>query len=195
MRSTVCLLLLLFSPIAAPVAVAQNEFRLRSFEMPLPESGTVTGFAIDFPTNRVVFRPPYEWQLRADAAEKRVTMTHPNRTAAIIMQFVPEPTGKKPELSADKLKEKVLSRFPDGKIMEEFVFHSGAGPAQAFNVDRGTNASNKVTSRCAFLPVEGFWIEFTMTSAAAQTPQLHHSFANLLSSFVLEPLKPKTPPK
>jgi hypothetical protein len=195
MRFIACFQIVGFLLFAAPKASAQNEFKLKPHAIVMPEGGSINGFAIEFQTNRVIFRPPYEWQIRTEAAEKRVTMMPSDRTASLMMQFVPEATGKKPEIPIDKLREKVKVRFEGGKIFEEFVFHGGAGPAQSFDVDRGTNASNKVLSRIAFLPIEGFLVEITMTSLPKDFPTHLHSFANLMGSFTLEPLKPQIPNK
>src|SRR5256886_9814364 len=98
---------------------AGEQFRLIAESIEIAERGKVPGYALLVDGKRMSFMSPAGWSVKPDAAKKTIQLLPQDLRAGIRIRIVLEENGRKPELKAEKLREKVLERYPGAKITHE----------------------------------------------------------------------------
>ena len=170
---------------------AEEQFRLFAESIEIAERGKVPGYALLVDGKRMSFMSPAGWSVKPDAAKKTIQLLPQDLRAGIRIRIVLEENGRKPELKAEQLREKVLERYPGAKITHEFRCYTSGEEGLAFDIERLVEEKIAVSSRIAFVAFDGGTIEFELTASTKTFANYHLAFGRLLSSFRIGPAPAK----
>jgi len=170
---------------------AEAEFRLFTEVSEIPERGKVTNYVLLMHGRRFSFLPPPRWCVRPDAAGKRVHLLPQDLRAGISFEVVFQEDADIPPLNEQALRQRVLDRYPEAKITNEFRCYTSGAEGTAFDIERLVEHQTPVSSRIAFVRFAGGTVEFELTTDTARFADYHLAFGRLLSSFRIEPAPAK----
>ncbi|PYL01532.1 MAG: hypothetical protein DME19_01345 [Verrucomicrobia bacterium] len=171
-----------------PKAVgAEEEFRLVTETLEIPERGVVTVYVLLAEGHRFSFLPPTRWSVRPDAPKKAVHLLPEDLRAGISFKIQAGQNGAKPELNPRQLREQLLERYPQARISDEFKCYAGGSEGVAFDIERMVGQETSASSRLAFVAFKGGTVEFELTANTSRFADYHLSFGRLLSSFRIDP--------
>jgi hypothetical protein len=185
---------LLFAAVASTFmawsTAAAERFQLTSRALMIPERGEVPSCVITMETNEVSFVPPPTWRVRSVPQEKTVSLSDPDGRVIINLKFIHEPSGKRPELKLETLRQQIKDRFPEAKVLEELNCYSPSGSGPAFDVERSQAGRVPLISRLGFIPLPGYLLEFEGTCPTNQFKQSYSMYSGVLTSLRFGPLPP-----
>lgn len=160
-----------------------EEFRLFSETIRGAEDNEITRCVLVVEGRKFFFIPPARWSVKIDSAKGTIRLQPEDLKAGITVKFVPEPNGDSPELSRVELRERILERHPDARLVKEFEFSTEGRTGLVFDVERTMDRSIRSSVRTAFLPCAGGRMEFELTTPADRLADYHVMFGRLLNSF------------
>jgi len=161
--------------------------RLFAHVVTIPERGDVTGYVLYVQDTKFSFVPPVNWSVKYDPTRKAATIVPPDLDVGISFVTVFENAGSKPELNAQRLREKLLERYPGAMITEQFKCYASGKEGLAFDFERVMDEEVRVAFRVAFVAFDDGIIEFEMKTSHDRFSKYHHAFGNLLNSFRIGP--------
>ena len=129
------------------------------------------------------FIPPARWSVKYDPAKKAATILPPNLEAGITFVIAFEGAESRPDMNTKRLREKLLKRYPDARITEEFKCYTSGNDGLAFDFERVVDKEVRAAFRLAFIAFETGTVEFELKTSSEQFPKYNHTFGNLLNSF------------
>ncbi len=141
--------------------------------------------------NRFSFLPPPGWRAQSDVAEKRMRLAHPPTGALITIDIVEGQADDASLISSESFKEKLLARYPNGQVMDEFQASALGRSGPALDLEWRTENHLRQVTRVALIPFSGGRLEFSLTGAADVVRARQHDFNRLLLSFRAAPLNGK----
>ena len=189
-----CLAWLLFG-VGGEMRVCAGTFQIIQGFEEIAERGKVPSYLILTESNRFSFLPPPGWNVSHSASERKVTLVANDLGASLSFSILPAESvdGKAPTLEG--LKNQLLVRFPDAKILRDFPVFGGGQAGQGIDLERLINKKTPVSMRVAIVHFPGGKLEFILTAASPQFPKYHRTFGNLLGSFRVGSSTPSAPPK
>ena len=166
-------------------------FKMYTRSVLIPERGEVVGYVVMTSSNRFSFLPPPGWNVTDDARESMVTMVPEDFGAKLSFKITDQkkPTSLK-EMQTDAFRETITNRYPDAKIVREFLCYTGSAQGITFDVERLSDKRPPVMTRLAFVPLKGGQIEFNLTTESRRFDRYHRVFGNLMTSFRVEAIPP-----
>ncbi len=168
-----------------------GRFELSVTKRVLPEMGTVTRCLLSTEKGTYGFMPPHSWRIEVDSGEKRVNMTSQDSTL-ITIRSLDDAAGSGGSKSAEWMRDLVMNRYPDGKIVEDFACFTEGAAGRAFDIELNTSIGTKLLSRLVFVPINGETIEFHLTAHTSTFRSDAVTLSSLLTSFELAPAGDKT---
>ena len=189
---------LLFSPIDAGAAetlaseVPPPELKSKFYNQETPYAGEVTRGIITAATNQFSFVIPPGFKKLVDIKGKTLTLNSTSMTATLTFKISEDAVEGKTDMSLGALKEAVLKRFKDGRIVDEFggTIESMSGPG--FEVE-WPGAVCRMSSRIAFVPYAGGHIEIVVQSPTAEFRAYDVPLATFLLTIRTSPVGTKVP--
>ena len=185
---------LLFSLVLTPLWAVDTFQLIPGFEE-IAERGRVPSYIILTESNRFSFLPPPGWNVSQNASERKITLVSKDLGASISFSIMPADAAAGKTLAVEALRDQMLVRFPDAKIVRDFPCFSGGNAGQAFDLERLISKKSPISMRVAIVPFPGGKLEFSLTTASQNFPKHHRTFGILLSSFQIGPLSPPPTPK
>ena len=189
-----CLTLLVLCLGIRPGGAAET-FQLITGFVEIAERGRVPSYIILTESNRFTFLPPPGWNISHNASERKVTLVPKDLGASLSFSILPADTAAGKALSVEELKDQLLVRFPDAKIVRDSPCFSGGNTGRAFDLERLVGKKSPVSMRVAIVPFQGGKLEFSLTAATPSFPKYQQTFGALLGSFQIEPASPSRTPK
>jgi hypothetical protein len=171
-----------------PKAQLQAEF----YQQNTPYAGEVTRGIITAATNQFSFVIPNGFRKLAEVSGKTVTLTSTGRTASLTFRIFEHTVDGKIDLKPDGLRENVLGRFKEAKVVDEFPAYIESTNGPAFEVEWSGQVC-KMTSRVAFVPYAGGHVEVIVQSPAAEFRSYDAAFASFLTMIRSSPIGTKLP--
>lgn len=174
-----------------PAAPAEKpKIEARFFNQTTPFNGEITRGIIIAETNQFSFVVPAGFRQQIDAAAKKVTLTSTNYACAIIAAIHESATEGAANLKPDSLRQLLLARYKDARIVDEFTasIESMSGPA--FEVE-WVNDLTLISTRVAFIPYPGGHLEVTLQAPTKKIRAYDQSLFQLLLSFRTSPIGAK----
>lgn len=168
--------------ISAPVQGAEG-FKMLPQPLHIPERGEVTSYVILTVSNRFSFLPPPAWNVSESAAEMSVTCVPDDYGAKISFKIVPGIPKSIQDLQADAFRSEVAARYPEARVVSEFLCYTSGKPGLAFDLERSFEKRPPMTTRLAFVPFEGGMVEFELTTETRKVSRYRLVLGNLLTSF------------
>ncbi len=181
--------------LAGGLRAQAQEFRLIQGFEEIAERGKVPSYLVLAGSNRFSFLSPPGWNVSHDARERKVTLVSKDLGASISFSILPADTVAAPKPTVAELKEQLMVRYPDAKILRDFPMFSGGEVGQGFDLERSINPKARVSMRVAIVYFSGGRLEFNLTTASQQFPKYHRAFGNLLGSFQVGVPSLPSPPK
>ena len=166
---------------------AAEAHRLYSHVVTIPERGDVTGYVLCVEDTKFSFVPPVNWSVKYDPEKKATTLLPLDLDVGISFVTVFQSAEPRPELNAERLREKLLERYPDALIREQFKCYASGKEGLAFDFERVMEKEVRVAFRVAFVAFDDGIVEFEMKTSSDRFPKYHHAFGNLLNSFRIGP--------
>ena len=163
---------------------AEEEFRLLTEALEIPERGVVTVYVLLAEGHRFSFLPPARWSVRPDAPKKAVHLLPEDLRAGISFKIQ---AGRRVTSGAVEVREQLLERYPQARISDEFKCYAGGSEGVAFDIERLVGQETSASSRLAFVAFKGGTVEFELTANTSRFADYHLSFGRLLSSFRIDP--------
>jgi hypothetical protein len=113
----------------------------------------------------------------ASKSEKKVTLQTRDFGATVDVRF----GGK--SLSESKLREQVLGRAGQGRIVKQYGWTTPFGQAVAFEVEQATSQNLRIMTRSVFVPQDSGLLEFNLTAQPDKYSRYQKAFENLIASF------------
>ena len=171
--------------------VAADTFRFMSGFEEIAERGKVPSFIILTDSNRFSFLPPAGWNVSHNPSERKVTLVSKDRGANMSFTILPADAVTDKTSTMEGLRDQLLLRFPDAKVLRSFPCFSGGQAGLAFDLERSINKQAPVSLRVAVVHYPGGSVEFMLTAASQIVPKYHRTFSGLLGAFQIESLPPK----
>lgn len=148
-------------------------------------------------TNRFSFIIPPGFKTGKTDAGRKIVLLHPGQPGHLEIVIHEGNQGIVGAQSADssgpglEVSEKltahyrkiVTQRFPEGKIVDEFVASTGELAGPAFEIRWINDLQQSMVTRLAFVPFDGGVIEFTQQADASDIKNLATPFNSLLLTF------------
>lgn len=152
----------------------------RFYNQTTPLAGEITRGIIVAETNQFSFVVPGGFRQQIDPKAKKVTFVSTNLLCAIVATIHEAAIEGKADLKPDSLRQLLLSRHKDAKVVDEFnaSIESMSGPA--FEIE-WTNDTRKMSTRAAFVPYPGGHLEVTVQAPT----QIFRSYDQSLFEFLL----------
>ncbi|HKS37627.1 MAG TPA: hypothetical protein VJW76_10590 [Verrucomicrobiae bacterium] len=176
-----CLLLLFL----APGHAAEDE-ALKSETVNIPERGEVTGYVVRVVGREFRFIPPNKWSVKYDPVKKTATLLPPDLEAGLSFTMTTALDAPGEDLKPDRLRDLILTRYPEASITAEFKCYAAGKTGLAFEFEQVIEKETKAAFRLAFVPFDGGVIEFELKTTGSKLPAYHHAFGNLLNSFRID---------
>ena len=174
-----------------PPGQAADNVRFYPEAVIIPERGEVTGYVLWLEDTRFSFLPPPTWHVKYDPERKVVTILAPNLEAGITCAITLQSSESKPDLDAKQLRETLLARYPDAKMIGCFKCYTSGNEGLAFDFERVVDKEVRAAHRLAFVAFRGGLVEFELNTSSAKFADCHHAFGNLLNSFRIEQREPR----
>lgn len=168
---------------------ADGTFRLATRNEAIPENGVVTYTVLRTDENEFNFLPPHQWRQTADQKSATLSWTAPDFRTSIQMQVREANTNEAPKLNATTLRDELVSRNKQVKIVEEFPCYTSGGSGLAFDWERPGESGFTIRSRSAFIPIAGGQVELTLTTSKEQFDKRQMDLMRLLNSLRITPEK------
>lgn len=164
----------------------------RFYNQSTPFAGEITRGIIVAETNQFSFVVPNGFRQQIDPKAKKVTLVSTNLLCAIVATIHEAAIEGKADLQPDSLRQLVLSRYKDAKVVDEFnaSIESMSGPA--FEIE-WTNDLRKMSTRAAFIPYPGGHLEVTVQAPARIFRSYDQSLFEFLLSVRTSPAGSKLP--
>lgn len=137
------------------------------------------------------FLPPRGWRVQSAASERRIRLIQPESDSLITIDFADESAQDALLLSAEALRKEFLTRYPNGKMVEEFSASVLGRTGSAFEVEWWTTPGGRQLTRAVFVPFLRGRLEFSLTAPADMARRSYQGFNQLLLSFRSAPLNAK----
>ncbi len=174
---------------------ASESFQLIPGFVEIAERGRVPSYIILTESNRFSFLPPPGWNVSHNASERKVTLVSKDLGASLSFSILPADTAGGKALSVEELRDQLMVRYPDAKIVRDFPCFSGGNSGQGFDLERLIGKKSPVSMRVAIVPFQSGKLEFSLTTASPKFPKYQQTFGALLGSFQIEPASPSRTPK
>ncbi len=160
------------------------------FNQTTPFNGEITRGIIVAETNQFSFVVPAGFRQQIDPASKKVTLTSTNYACAMVASIHESAIEGPADLKPESLRQRLLARYKDAKIVDEFSasIESMSGPA--FEIEWSGEAS-KMSTRAAFIPYPGGHLEVTVQASTKKIRSYDQSMFQLLLSFRTSPIGAK----
>jgi hypothetical protein len=182
-------LFLLFALLAFNLSAEPFSISLRA--VTIPESGEVTYNVIRTARHEFSFLPPSGWKAETDIKARTVTWTSTDYRSVIRLKISDDKGDQVAKLQTEQLRQMIATELPGAKITQEFPCYTSGASGQAFDSERTLNDQFPVTTRMAFVPVVGGFVQFNLTAPREQFTALQIDFGRFLNSFRNEKLASK----
>jgi hypothetical protein len=176
---------------AAPGNAAPPRLQVSSVAQTIPGGRKIPALIAVAETTRFSFLPPSGWRVQTDTTRKQVRLVQPETGALITMDIIEEKTKDLAPLGADDFKKRLLARFANGKILDEFTVSALGQAGPAFDLEWRTEHNLRQLARAAFIPFPEGRLEFCLTGTANTLSRQQHDFNRLLLSLRSAPLDGK----
>jgi len=168
--------------VIGPPICAGGKFDFSVSKAVRPEIGLVSSCLLSTERSSYTFLPPNGWRIETDPQEKRINMTSADKTILTIrlLDDGGEPASAR---SADVLRGLASSRYPEGRIVEEFACYTEGASGKAFDVEFKSSVGTKMKSRLVFVWVGGQTIEFLLTAQSNRFQGDSMTLSSLLATF------------
>jgi hypothetical protein len=170
----------------------QPQLQAKFYQQATPFSGEVTRGIITAATNQFSFVIPNGFRKLPEIIGKTVILTSTSQTASLTFRIFERAVDGKFDLKTDSLRENVLGRFKDAKVVDEFPAYVGSTNGPAFEVEWSGQIC-KMASRVAFVPYDGGYVEVIVQSPAAEFRSLDSAFSSFLMMIRSSPIGAKLP--
>ena len=162
----------------------------RFFNQTTPFAGEITRGIIVAETNQFSFVVPSGFRQQIDAASKKVTLTSTNYACAIIASIHETATEGPADLKPESLRQRLLARYKDAKVVDEFNASIEAMRGSGFELEWPGEA-DQMSTRAAFVPYPGGHIEVIVQSPTKIFRSYDQALSQLLISFRTSPIGTK----
>ena len=114
-------------------------------------------------------------------------MMAPTLATSIRFKIVEIKPDSLPGEGRARWRKEILEKYPGARITAEFPCYTSSLGGTAFDLARGGTNQGRISTRLAFIPLPGGRIEFNLTAPRGKLAEHDFAFANLLTSFHLEP--------
>lgn len=168
------------------------QLQSKFYQQNTPFAGEVTRGIITAATNQFSFVIPNGFRKLPEISGKTVMLTSTSQTASLAFRIFEHAVDGKLDLKPDGLRENVMGRFKDAKVVDEFVAHIESTNGPAFEVEWSGQVC-KMTSRVAFVPYAGGHVEVIVQSPAAEFRSYDAAFSSFLMMIRSSPIGTKLP--
>ena len=165
--------------------------KVSSRQEKIGEIDTITRVFVTTETNQFTFILPKTFRLTTDNAEQSLSMTSPDASGLIKLRVSEKVGREKPELKPDKVREALLERQPEAKVVREFGASAGNLSGPGFELQWRTTDGALLSSSIAVIPFPGGTIEFSQTALTQRIRQLDQALNQMLLSFRQAPIDVK----
>jgi hypothetical protein len=162
-------------------------FFLASRTVAIPENGTVVKTVLCTPGYEFAFLPPRNWRMTLQTNAIQLSWMHPDQVTEITLAIHRQDNPSDQQLPPAKLRQSLLSRYPESTLVNEFVCYTSSGSGQAFDLDYVLAERFRTSTRVARVPFKDGYIEFTLTSPANRFAPNQLELGLLLNSFAIAP--------
>lgn len=138
-------------------------------------------------TNQFAFIVPKGYLIRLDEAARQLRAVEREDKCAITVRLFDTPTNAVDkatgELKPAVLRELLLARHPDARIIEEHSLTAGGSPGPAFDFGWRNAGGFPLQSRLAFIPTPAGIMEFHLLTSAADKEEFTHALNSLMLTF------------
>lgn len=170
----------------------KSQLQAKFYQQDTPWAGEVTRGIITAATNQFSFVIPNGFRKLPEINGKTVILTSTGQTASLTFRIFEHAVDGRLDLKADSLRENVLGRFKDAKVVDEFPAYVGSTNGPAFEVEWSGQVC-KMASRVAFVPYEGGHLEVIVQSPVAELRSFDPAFSGFLMMIRSSPIGTKLP--
>ena len=138
--------------------------------------------------NKFSFVPPQSWRVQSAGRKKRIRLVQAATGSLISVDIFEHATPETDSLSAELLRARILARYPNAEITDEFSASALDSSGPAFDLAWSTGNAARMAARIAFTPFTGGHLEFSLVAPARTISRTYHDFNRLLLSFRHAPL-------
>jgi hypothetical protein len=160
-----------------------QKMEARFYRQATPFSGEITRGILVAQARQFSFVVPSGFRRQVDTAAKKLSLISTGFTCEITATIRETATDGAIELKPDVLRERVVSRLNNARIVNEFdaSIESMSGPA--FEMEWKSDTGTRMTMRAAFVPYPGGHIEFSVQAPTGEIRKYDQSLNQLLLSF------------
>ena|SRR2546421_2809763 len=166
---------------------AAAAFRLVTRPLLIPERGPVPSYVLQSGQQRFSFLAPPQWKVNENAPSNEVVIMAPSLTTSISFKISDAVPPSTPQEILEQWRKAILESYPGAKITAEFPCYTSNVAGTAFDLERSSANKGKVSTRLALIPLPHGRIEFNLTTPKGKLVENYFAFANLLTSFHIEP--------
>ena len=170
---------------------APPKIEARFYQQDTPFSGEVTRGILVAQARQFSFVLPCGFRQEIIPAERKISLVSTSYTCEITAKIFEVATDGEFDFKPDSVRARLLARFKETKVVDEFSgsIESMSGPA--FEVEWRSDAGMKMTTRAAFVPYPGGHIEFVVQAPSTEIRKYDQSLNQLLLSFRSSPVGEK----
>ncbi len=169
--------------------LAEGRFELFDSMVELVEGGTIETSVILTDHHRITFVPPPRFTVNANKQLKKIILTGDNKVS-IGIEITTNHLGGLP--TEETLKKIVLQHYTGAAVIRSSSCRIGGKTGWSIDANRILGRGEMWMTRHVFVPWLAGTIEFTLTTEGQNFEAQRNIFGNLLNSFQVEPLKPKS---
>lgn len=160
----------------------------RFIQQDTPYAGTITRGIIVAQTNQFSFVLPTGFRNQPDQTDKKISLVSTSYTCALTAKIHETALDGKIDIGTETIRQLMLNRFKDAKIVDEFPasIESMSGPA--FEIEWNSDSGQKMTTRAGFVPYPGGHIEFSLQAPTSEIRTYDHTLGHWLVSFRSSPV-------
>lgn len=173
--------------LSAVLMRADEHFQVLTQTRSHPELGKVTNWVIATERNRFSFVPPSGWSIQVSPEEKKVILLPPDRNGDIAIRIIETNTAATSNPDVRQLRERVIRKHPQLKIVGESDCYTASGRATALDFLMEFNEGHAISVlRVVFLNCPTAELEFAVTAPPARGRN-QRALSSLLTNFRVEP--------
>jgi hypothetical protein len=182
------LTLILATCLAGGRVASAQIYQLYAEKVADPEEG-------DFTVNRLLtdrlmfsFVQLPDWELRREGTNRSLLFTAADLSAGIRFKLTEDTNGALARVDAPRLREEVLARLPESRLVQEFACFADGQRGVAFDLVRTAQHSTQAVFRVAFVPFSEGMAEFELRTTTNHMDRAHRVLRLLMNSFRVEPV-------
>ncbi|MDB6016116.1 MAG: hypothetical protein JWR19_605 [Pedosphaera sp.] len=144
----------------------------------------MNAYAIQGEVNELVFIAPQDSIAQMD--EKGVVRISFKDSRCLITIKINARDAVEREPTMEQLQKQVQDQYPGSEIPQPMVCYSGIGSGYYFDVERATAYQSKLTTRTAFITVQGAQVELSLAAASPKFAAEQIIFRGFLGSLQME---------